>query len=183
MISKKEYKDEGILIRPLKASDADNFYDAVKESVSQLSQWFQWCHTGYSREEATKFIDSCLVAWTTGHQYDFSIEDISIRRFIGVIGLNRIDKKNGSANIGYWIRRGATGNGYATAALKLVAKWGFTELNLNRVEALCAIGNLSSIRVAEKAGFLREGVLRGRFMLKGSPHDAVLLAMLREEVG
>lgn len=182
MIRRENINGKLISLCPLEVGDVDVFYEAVKESTLELSSWFLWCPVGYNRNDAEKFINSRLAAWNNGEEFDFMISDIDSHKFIGVIGLNRVDMKNRFANIGYWIRKGATGKGYATAALKIIAEWGLRELKLNRVEVICVVENISSIRVAEKAGFVREGVLRSRVILDGIAHDAVMLAMVREGI-
>jgi len=67
----------------------------------------------------------------------------------------------------------------ATPATRLVAAWGFANTKLNRLEILASVRNLASIRVAEKAGGVREGVLRSRLLLHGQPHDAVIFSIIR----
>jgi RimJ/RimL family protein N-acetyltransferase len=63
------------------------------------------------------------------------------------------------AHVGYWVRTGQTGQGIATAAVRLIARFGFEDLGLQRLELLVAVENLASRRVAEKAGARFEGIL------------------------
>ena len=65
-----------------------------------------------------------------------------------------------AAEVGYWMAASARGRGLATAAVKLLATWGFQELGLARIELTTMVGNTASERVAARAGFEREGVLR-----------------------
>ena len=83
------------------------------------------------------------------------------------------------ANLGYWVRSSAAGRGVAPAAVRLLADWAFRETDLLRLEIVAAVGNRRSQRVAEKAGAIREGVLRDRLLLHGQPHDVVIYAILR----
>jgi ribosomal-protein-serine acetyltransferase len=77
---------------------------------------------------------------------------------VGLVGLDRISA-SGTANVGYWVRTGHTGQGIATAAVRLVARFGFEDLGLLRLELLIAVDNPASRRVAEKVGATFEGVL------------------------
>ena len=86
------------------------------------------------------------------------------------------------ANLGYWVRSSRVGQGVATAATRLAAQFGFEELKFTRIEIVAATGNVGSLRVAEKAGARREGVLRNRLMLGGKLHDAVMHSLVPEDL-
>jgi RimJ/RimL family protein N-acetyltransferase len=70
----------------------------------------------------------------------------------------------------------------ATRALALVARHAFDELGADRVQLTTEPNNLASQRVAEKAGFTREGVLRSLLEFKGRRRDAVMFSLLPEDV-
>jgi RimJ/RimL family protein N-acetyltransferase len=71
------------------------------------------------------------------------------------------------------------GQGIAPRAVEQLAKWAFSQTDLHRLEIVAALGNTRSQRVAEKAGAIREGILRGRLWLHSTPHDAVLYSITR----
>jgi ribosomal-protein-serine acetyltransferase len=74
------------------------------------------------------------------------------------VGLDRI-RSNETANVGYWVRTRQTGQGIATAAVRLIARFGFEDLGLRRLELFIAVDNVASRRLAEKVGATFEGVL------------------------
>ncbi|WP_131743366.1 GNAT family N-acetyltransferase [Actinomadura roseirufa] len=80
---------------------------------------------------------------------------------VGTIGLFRVDWKQLTCEVGYGMRPSARGNGYATEALSSVSQWILDDCGIYRVELRALTTNLASIRVAEKAGYQREGVARG----------------------
>jgi RimJ/RimL family protein N-acetyltransferase len=82
------------------------------------------------------------------------------------------------ANLGYWVRSSCTGRGVATAATQLIAQFGFEVLTLQRLEILTEVDNKASQRVAEKAGALREGILRKRLVIQGNSVDAVVYSLI-----
>ena len=86
------------------------------------------------------------------------------------------------ANLGYWVRTNSVGRGVATSATRLAARFGFEELGLHRIEIVAAVENIASQRVAEKAGALREGLLRKRLLIRGESQDAVLFSLLPEDL-
>lgn len=63
----------------------------------------------------------------------------------------------------------------------MLADWVFDNTELQRLEIVVAVGNATSQRVAEKAGALREGVLRARLRIHGAFHDAVMYSLVRPE--
>jgi RimJ/RimL family protein N-acetyltransferase len=63
--------------------------------------------------------------------------------------------------------------------VRLIADFAFRETDLLRLEIVCALGNVASQRVAERAGAVREGVLRHRLLLHGEPVDAVMYSLVR----
>lgn len=83
-----------------------------------------------------------------------------------------------SAEIGYWLAEPFWGRGIATAAVKLFCDYCFTELNLLRLYALPFGDNPGSMRVLEKAGFTREGVLKAGVVKDGVVHDYVIYARI-----
>ena len=112
--------------------------------------------------------------------YTFAVVGNRDGRFLGTCGINQIDRMHLRANLGYWVRSTATGRGIATEATRLLARFGFETLRLERIEIVVNVGNLASGRVAEKAGALREGVARRRLRTNGESHDAVVYSLIAE---
>ncbi|TDD83926.1 N-acetyltransferase [Actinomadura darangshiensis] len=81
--------------------------------------------------------------------------------FVGTIGLFKVNWPHLTSEVGYGMRPSARGRGYATEALSLVSDWALRDCGLFRVELRAMVTNHASIRVAHKAGYLREGVARG----------------------
>ena len=180
---KLELTEGPLLIRPFREEDAYLLYEAVRESVSQVSPWLPWCHQNYSIEESREFIGSRELASQGGEWYSFGIFEKNDGTFLGGVGINFINRVHQLANLGYWVRTSATGSGIATMATRLAARFGFEELGLHRIEIVAAVGNVPSQRVAEKAGAKREGVLRKRLLIHGESLDAVLFSLVLEDLG
>jgi RimJ/RimL family protein N-acetyltransferase len=94
-----------------------------------------------------------------------------------------LDRGDGSCEVGYWVARPARGRGVATRAVRLLSAWGLRELGLDRIELLVIEGNDASCRVAEAAGYRREGLLRRHREIKGTARDMVMYALRAEEAG
>ena len=99
---------------------------------------------------------------------------------LGSIGLR--DAGEGRGEIGYLVGAQARGGGVAPRALRLLAEWALTEGGMARVQLYTRVDNPASQRVAEKAGFRREGVIRSHMLLKGERHDAVIFGLIAEDV-
>jgi RimJ/RimL family protein N-acetyltransferase len=128
-------------------------------------------------------IEDCLAGadWSDGSHATFSIIHRDTGRYAGNIALHGIDRANAQAKVGYRIARWARGQGLATAAVDSVAAWAFADLGLLRIVLTHAVENGASCRVAEKAGFELEGVMRSakRFG-DGELHDEHLHARLAD---
>jgi RimJ/RimL family protein N-acetyltransferase len=105
-----------------------------------------------------------------------------IDKAIGVTGLHQIDFKNRHASFGVSIGEKAYwGQGYGTEATALLVKHAFETMNLNRVWLHVHEYNQRGMRVYEKVGFKREGVLRQENFREGRYWDTITMAILREE--
>jgi ribosomal-protein-serine acetyltransferase len=179
----KELTDGIIIVRVYREEDASALYEAARESIAEVSVWLPWCHENYTIEESREFVDSRAQAARSDEWYSFAAFEKDSGRFLGGVGLNFFNRVHQMANLGYWVRTTAAGRGVATTATRLVARFGFTQLGLHRIEILAAVDNIASQRVAEKVGAVREGVLRKRLLIRGESQDAVLFSLLPEDVG
>ncbi len=118
----------------------------------------------------------------SAHAVLFGIVVRETDRLIGSTGLDQLDFRNQSASFGIMIgEKKAWGKGYGTEATALVVQHAFGELHLNRVQLQVYEYNLRGMRVYEKVGFRREGVLRQEHVYAGRFWDTVVMAILREE--
>ena len=175
-------RDKSFIIRPCQPSDAEPVYEAVRESMKELSPWMPWCHRDYAIEDSRTWFGSRPDLWQKGMEYDFLIAHRSEGRPLGICGLNNLDRENRLANLGYWVRTSQVRKGVATACVPLVARFGFEELNLNRIEIIVATGNIPSQGLAMKIGATREGRLRKRLVVRDHVYDAILFSLLPEDL-
>lgn len=86
------------------------------------------------------------------------------------------------ADFGYNLMPAYWNKGIMTEALNAVVDFTFTRLNVNRIEAAVSTKNEASLKVLEKVGFMKEGILRERSYWKGQSHDMVMLSLLKKDV-
>ena len=106
------------------------------------------------------------------------VSDAQTDELLGTIGLLREAAEDRRAELGYWVAAEHRGRGIAVRAVNLLADWAFAERGLARLELHVDPANSASIRVAEKAGFEFEGVLRSYEEIKGTRHDVAMHARL-----
>lgn len=171
-----------IIIRTYDEADIKPLYEAVRESIAEISLWLPWCHPNYSIEESTKWVMSRPDAWQNGEEYSFVIEEINNGKFLGGVGINHLNFMHGIGNLGYWIRTEEQGKGYALEALKLTAKFGIESLKLNRIEIVMAVDNIQSKRVAEKANAFKECIARDRLTINNVRHNAYVFSIIKQDL-
>ncbi|MHA7173186.1 GNAT family N-acetyltransferase [Arthrobacter monumenti] len=115
-----------------------------------------------------------------GIGFSFAVADLVTDRAMGGVGLWVTELSEGRATAGYSIVPVERGKGAAAAALMAVTEFAWTIPQLYRVELYIEPWNTASIRVAERAGYLREGLLRSHQEIGGSRRDMLLYAAIRE---
>jgi len=83
--------------------------------------------------------------------------------------------------MGYCLDESAWGQGFATEAADALLQWAFDTLDLNRVQSEADTRNTASVRVLEKLGFVREGMLREDCIVNGEVSDSWVYGLLRRE--
>ena len=163
--------DEAIVLRPLEDGDAPALVFAIG-SDPDLDRWTR-IPFPYTEDDAREFIRST-------EESAFAILDRGSEELLGGIGVRAYDEA--VVEIGYWVKADARGRGVATRALLLISRFAFDELGAARVQLRTEPDNVASQRVAEKVGFIREGVLRSLLDYKGRRRDAVMFSLLREDL-
>jgi RimJ/RimL family protein N-acetyltransferase len=99
-------------------------------------------------------------------------------RFVGVALAFGIDRAEAEAELGYMVAPEARGRGLATAMLRALTDWAFAEAGVQRVRLVVDVENPASLRVAERSGYVREGVMRSQHLKQGIRVDAALWSRL-----
>lgn len=175
--------DGVIILRPPRIDDAPALVKAVQESVDEIMPWMDWCTPEYNEGIARPWLATLPEAWEAGTQYGLVITEAKTERILGGTGLNQINNAYRLANVGYWVRSSATGRGIATRAARLAGEFGVKQVGLLRAEIVVAVDNQPSLRVAEKSGAKREGVLRNRLVVREKVLDAVMHSFTPQDFG
>jgi len=169
-------------LRPFRRRDLDVLSEAVVRSLPELHEWLPWAHLGYGRRDALIYLRDSAKAWEEGRAFDLAVfTHGDPRRQLGSVSVWFRGRQAAAGEIGYWVRSDETGKGIATEVTARVLQIGFEELEMHRVALRIAVGNRSSERVAEKIGFVREGLLREELLVRGEWLDHSLWSMLESE--
>jgi ribosomal-protein-serine acetyltransferase len=171
-------KTPNILIEKINPERTGDFYDAVVESSKVWFAEGMLPKPDLTAEELEALVKELLDLWEQDDFYMFFVIDEGTREIVGVTFLNHVNRMYQMANLGYAIRTSRTREGIATKAAKLAARYGFEKLGLQRIEIVVTKDNVPSLKVAEKVGALREGLLRNRLLLHGIPKDAYMHSLI-----
>jgi len=130
-------------------------------------------------ESAAEFVRRVVDAQPDAkNDWHFAIQIGETRKLVGAIRIGIREPEHRQGDIGYVIHHDLWGRGYATESLGRILRFGFEELSLERIRATADIRNIASWRVMEKAGMLREGVMRRHRLIRGEWRDSVLYAAI-----
>lgn len=167
-----------IILREIELNDVDDIHDL--HSLPETDE-FNTMGIPANRDVTKKLVMEwiAMVQLEPRTRYTFKIEVNNV--FIGLIGLKNLGIPNyKSGEVWYKLHKDFWGNGYATEAVIRVLEFCFVDLNLHRVEAGCAVENIGSIKVLEKAGMTREGRKRKNLPIRGEWKDNYFYAILEE---
>ncbi|QVL50394.1 MAG: GNAT family N-acetyltransferase [Thiocapsa sp.] len=179
----KPLRGEGVCLRPFVHADAEGFACAARESAGSVGRWMSWCHAGFSVGEARAWFAICAAELAACSAAELGIFAVDGGEVLGGIGLNHFIVEHKLCNLGYWVRASRQREGIATHAVRTMARFGFADLGLMRIEIVVAEGNVSSAGVARKAGALYEGLVRNRLVVDGVSVPAWMFSMVPDSVG
>jgi RimJ/RimL family protein N-acetyltransferase len=155
-----QLSDGIVTLRPWRDDDVDDLVTCL-DGEEEIVQWLDAVPQPYRETEARSWIEHSASAWKDGTSAPFAVTHASTGELVGSVGFGWVGERDQRVGeVGYWMRRDVRDRGLTTRAVRLVSKWALTELGCERLQLRADERNLPSQRVAEKAGFTREGVLR-----------------------
>jgi RimJ/RimL family protein N-acetyltransferase len=171
--------DEVIRLDPLRTSFAAElaWVAAGDEAISR--------YTMIPSAPAPDFLETWLgryeQGWEDGSRAGFAIRSLADGAAIGFAAFVRLDLEARQGEIGYVVSPRERGRGVATRAVGLLTGWGLGSLALERIELRIDPANLSSTRVAERAGYRLDGVLRSMYFKEGLRSDTAVWSRLASD--
>jgi RimJ/RimL family protein N-acetyltransferase len=146
--------DGVVTLRPWRDGDEPAIVECV-DGEPEITRWLDRVPQPYTLEDARGYIAGL-------GEESFAITDATTGRVLGSIGAHW-NESGDVAEIGYWLRADARGRGVTTRALALISAWALARDGVARLQLRADVENTSSRRVAEKAGFKPEGILRSAY--------------------
>jgi RimJ/RimL family protein N-acetyltransferase len=156
---------ERMILRCPQPGDGAVVNAAIRESLDALRPFMPWAQSAPGLDESELVCRRAQARFRLREDLVLSMferaADGSEGRYIGGCGLHRILWDVRRFEIGYWCRSSSAGQGFVTEAVRGLNRMAFDQLGARRVELRMDGNNERSRRVAERAGFTFEGVLRG----------------------
>lgn len=164
------------LLRKVRKEDEADMFDYCSDEEAAR-------HTTWERhrtiDDTRQFIHYIMDSYENQRLSTWGIEDKATGKFIGTCDFINWNTRHARAEIGYALSKMFWGKGYMTEIVKKLIEFGFSKMELARVEAYCLPENIGSARVMEKAGMSFEGILRKRIFVKGKHRDLKLYAIVK----
>ena len=176
-------KGERVTLRQPTTGDYREWVALRAESRSFLEPWEpRWTLDEMDHSVWRQRIRRYREDFSNGTSIAYFIFDTSSGQLRGGITLGNIRRGVAlSGHVGYWIGERHAGRGLMVDALNLLTQYSFDTLSLHRIEAACIPGNTRSVRVLEKAGFQREGLLRSYLKINGVWQDHYLYSLISDD--
>lgn len=168
----------GAVLRPFKASDADELTEAIAANREHLARWLPWAES-HGFEDSVEYLDRKRAQIEANDGFEGAI--VLDGRIVGGAGFHGVDWINRSSSIGYWLAADAVNRGLMSGAVAALLGHAFEVWDLHRVIIEAVVDNARSRAIAERLGFREEAILREAKLIGGRYEDAVLYAMLASE--
>ena len=165
------------MLRQIAEHDAEELSALIDRNRSYLREWLPWLDNSNGIHDTTRFILRSLEQAADENGFTFVI--VCDGLLAGVIGQHYLDLLNRRTELGYWLDATHQGRGIVTRSTARLADYAFAEQACNRVILHCAVGNVRSRAVAQRLGFVQEGILREAEWLYDHYVDLVVYSMLR----
>ena len=172
------------VLRAYAPGDGRLLSDAVNESYQHLAPWMPWATEEQSVEESEQIVRRFRARYLLSEDFVVGVFSPDEARLLGSTGFHLREGPIATlcAETGMFIRASEAGSGLGTRVLRAMLAWGFDAWPWLRISWWCDSRNVASARCAEKAGMLREGLLRGQAAHVGDGRrDTCVYAALKGE--
>jgi RimJ/RimL family protein N-acetyltransferase len=176
-------RDGDVALRPWRLDDAAAVRAAL-DGDEAITSWLDQIPQPYLQDDARAYLARAVAGWADGSSASFAVVDAGTGELLGSLGIRIDEPEEGNAEVGYWVARAARSRGVASRALRLASRWALRETGLERIQLRADVRNAPSQRVAEKAGFRREGVQRSARWNRrqGRRVDWVVYSLIRSDL-
>jgi ribosomal-protein-serine acetyltransferase len=169
------------LLLPIELNDGPELWEAVEGSRWHLERWLPWVPFNNTPDASHRYADACVSDWDGGRAVRFAIRDQKTRELLGVVGLDSCVHLHRSCELGYWLKREATGRGVMTEAARACINFAFERMSMHRIRCAAATDNAASLRVIARLGFRFEGIARQAELVGSRWLDHAIFARLSSD--
>lgn len=172
-----------LILRYIKRADAES----IRKYINNLnvSRYLLAVPYPYTKKDVEWWVNECQKRQgrKPRDSYELAITIKPDTKVVGGVGLSKVDKTNGTAEIGYWIAEPYWRQGYVSEAVIKMIGFGFNKLKLRRLVIPAFAENKGSNGLAKKLGFKYEGCLRQAAKCKatGKIHDENIYGLLKKD--
>lgn len=167
-----------ITLKVLELADSQTIFNAIDQNRNHLHKWLPFVDMTRSENDSRSFVKS-IVDDVERLQEIFTIWYNN--DFCGLVGLKDIDYLNRKIEIGYWLTEKMTGKGIMIQTVEKIIEFIFENLEMNRIQIKCGVGNIKSSAVPKKVGFIFEGVERQGERHQNNYIDLEVYSLLKGE--
>ena len=172
---------ENLFLKELEIEDAEHIFKAIDSQREYLGKWLPFVEFTKTVKDSLDYVNSVVTMPKECKEYQFAIFCGS--DFAGLAGFKGTDRLNRKSEIGYWLCEEFQGRGIITDSVHALVNFGFSELNLNRIQIKCAPENVKSNNIPKRLGFSFEGIERdSEFVKEGVFRDANVWSLLKREI-
>jgi len=171
--------DDGAELRPLEPWHAAQYLAHMDRGREYIGRYIGLPDRVTDLASATALLRSYAdkAAADSGRLYGIWLDGV----LVGGVLFKTFDAESGNCEVGCWLEEAAVGHGLITRAIRVLIDWAVEERGMHRVEWIASSANTASIKVAERLGMVREGVLRESFPYRGVRHDMEVWSVLARE--
>ena len=171
--------DHEISLKLVMPSDAQDVFDMIDCNQDHFREWLGWVDMSTDIHITYQIIDINLQKFANHEALDTAI--VYNGKIVGKVSINAINVANKTAQIGYMLDKKYEGRGIMTRAVKAMIDIAMFEYDVHKVEIWAAEGNEKSRAIAERLGFVQEGIIRNAEWLYDHYVNHVVYGVLRSE--
>jgi ribosomal-protein-alanine N-acetyltransferase len=170
---------EGLVLRNLNQEDKHDLYE-IRSNPTTM----QYIPRPIAKtvDDASLLIDVIVDFTAKNERINWAITEKGNNKLIGFIGYPNFKHESLRAEIGYMLHPNFVGKGIAHEALKAAIDYGFNVINLHSIEAIIRTDNKASVKLIEKAGFIKEAHFKDYTFHNGQFHDEFVYSLINAQL-
>lgn len=172
--------DDHQFLERLNLTHVEAIFNAIDQNRKFLRKWLPFVDFTHKIIDTERFVRSILEKSSANRDEVYVIW--YKHEFAGLIGFKDIDHINDKIEIGYWLIQKLTGKGIATAAVRKMVNLAFRNMDMNRIQIRCGVGNEKSSAIPRRLGFSLEGIERSGERHDRSFIDLEVFSLLKREL-